>query len=318
MKYFSLIIVLSIYSNSILYAQDSPLHPAKLFVDSIGQVYTRVDAPAYFFIAPADAQDKLMLVPSSDKGANPMKWDGSGSHYLVHKDLERNMNIRFRILADGQAPRTSFFIDNGLIFHLNNVYFVESGARVNTKARDDMSGVEETYISINNQDYIPIGSAPQFANEGEFLVRVYSVDNVGNAETPNEYRVNTTTETTVRMDNIYFDTNSSSLKPQAIEELNKLVTILKQYTNVHLEIRAHTDSWGDARYNLLLSERRAQAAINYLTSKGIPTERLRAKGFGDTMLVNECAKGVSCPDSKHKENRRVEFVVTKVEDKTHN
>lgn len=297
-----------------LFGQEIITHPPQLFVDSLGQVYTRADAPAYLFLAPAEDQDKFVLAPSSDQAANPMYWDGHGSHYITHKDQKTNTNIRFRILADGFAPKTSIQFENGLIFYLNNMYFVESGAVAKAITKDDMSGVSQVYISINEGTFSPLNEAKTFAHEGEYKVQIYAVDNVGNAEQPKEYKVTTTTEAAVKMDNIYFETNSATLSSRSYPELNTLVKILKEFPNVNLEIRAHTDSWGNPKYNLLLSERRAQAAVDYLVARGVSKSRLTAKGFGETQLVNECAKGVVCPAQKHAENRRVEFVISQVDD----
>ena len=314
MRHLLLGLISGIFYNAVV-GQEVLQHPAQLYVDSAGQVYTRADAPAYLFIAPADAEDKLILVPSSDKSANPMHWDGPGSHYIVHKDLERNMNIRFRILADATAPSTSISFESGLIFYRNRTYFVKSGAIATALAKDFMSGVSQIYISINGQDYTPMNHEKTFAKEGEYTISLYAVDHVGNAEKPTEYKVTSTSNAAVRMENIYFETNSAKISPKSYSELNQLVDILKKFPNVHLEIRAHTDSWGDSKYNQILSERRAQTAVGYLVSKGIPQSRLTAKGYGETQLVNECSQNVRCSAEKHAENRRIEFVISQVEDK---
>jgi outer membrane protein OmpA-like peptidoglycan-associated protein len=312
MRQFFIYIAITIASLSFAIGQEQIRVLPKLHVDSTGQVYSKADAPAYIFIAPTEMPEQLMLVPSTDKGANPMYWDGPGSHYLVHRDTKRNLNVKFRVLADGYAPKTSIKFNSGLIFQYKNVFFVTIGATATPQTTDDMSGIGESYISIDKMEYKLIREPINFPNEKEYDVTVYSVDNVGNIETPKEFRVITATSSAVKMEDITFDTNSAKIKPETYIELNKLVTILKQYPDVHLEIRAHTDSWGSARYNLSLSEKRAEAAVAYLTSKGVPKKQLSAKGFGDTMLLNECARGVKCSPEKHKENRRVEFVISKL------
>jgi outer membrane protein OmpA-like peptidoglycan-associated protein len=287
--------------------------PPMIYVDSTGQVYTRADAPAYFFVAPADNESSLTLIPSADKVANPMKWDGQGTHYLVHKDLKKNMNIRFRVIADGAPPRSSIKFNSGLLFRINNNYFAEVGSSISITARDIMSGVKDIQLSINNQPFSPYTQAFSFDKEGEYTIKVFATDNVGNTEKTQEFVVQTTSSATVRMDNIYFDINSTKLRPEAIEELNKLTALLKEFSKIHLEIRAHTDSRGNAKYNLELSDSRAKAAVDYLISKGIPKSRLSYKGYGDTMLLNECLRGADCPEEKHSINRRVEFIVSKMQ-----
>lgn len=109
---------------------------------------------------------------------------------------------------------------------------------------------------------------------------------------------------------ISFDQGSASLTPNAMEVLRKeLLPLLQQRPSLHVEIAAHTDSRGDARQNLELSQRRAQAVVNWLVQQGISPERLIAKGFGETRLKNRCADGVDCSEWEHAQNRRVEFRV---------
>ncbi len=308
----SLTYFLVLFITLTIKAQQPEIHEPELYVNSDGQVFTRADAPAYLFISPTDSPGELILTPSSDQAANPMQWDGHGSHYIVHRDLKRNMNIRFRILADGIPPRSSLQFEKGIVFHLDNNYFAEVGSSAFFSASDAMSGVKTVFVSIDSSPFKPFTEPLVFNKEGEFDVKVYAIDNVGNAESPKEFKVFTSNDALIRMDNIYFDINSSRLRPEAIAELDKLVVLLKKFSNISLEIRAHTDSRGEPKYNLSLSEERAKAAVAYLTSKGINSARLSSKGFGETMLLNECSKGVQCPEDKHRFNRRVEFLVSKI------
>ncbi|HDP54909.1 MAG TPA: OmpA family protein [Bacteroidetes bacterium] len=295
-----------------VFGQEPNKHEAKLYTDSTGQVFTRADAPAYIFIAPANAPEKRVQVPSNDKLANPMEWDGPGSHYIVHKDLERNMNIRFKILADGKAPITKPTFTSGLLFSYGNTYFAEIGSQMTISAIDDMSGVEASYISTDGKPFQPAQNPIIFSTEGEIIVNAYSVDNVGNAEKPNEFKIITSSNASIQLSNIYFGINSASLKPEAANEIKKLAELLKTYQDIYLEIRAHTDSRGDAKYNLILSQERAQAVVSFFNSKGIPNKRLHAKGFGENQPVNECTDGIQCPEEMHQANRRVELVVSKM------
>ncbi len=293
--------------------QNPDSHQASLYVDSTGQVFVKANAPAYFFIAPADSTDKLVLIPSTDQAANPMVWDGEGSHYLVQRNAEGLPSVRFRILADGTAPSSKIKFDEGLVFLFEDSFFAETGFKASISAKDAMSGTKNSFFSINNEPFKLYNQPISIAQQGEFSIKFYSVDNVGNAEEPKEYKIITTADAIVRMDNIYFELNSTKLSAKSVLELNKLANILKQFPDIHLEIRAHSDSRGNANYNLMLSEQRAQVTVSYLASRGVSKNRLSAKGYGETMLLNECAKGVKCPEEKHKENRRVEFMITKLQ-----
>lgn len=87
----------------------------------------------------------------------------------------------------------------------------------------------------------------------------------------------------------------------------RLMPVLAQNPGVKLEIASHTDSRGGDTANQDLSERRAQAVVRYLESKGINNSLLVANGFGETRLTNRCKDGVSCTEREHAANRRTQF-----------
>ena len=65
-------------------------------------------------------------------------------------------------------------------------------------------------------------------------------------------------------------------------------------------------------YNLKLSNERAKAAVEYLISQGIESNRLKSKGFGESKLINHCKDGVNCSEEEHQQNRRTEFIVLSI------
>ena len=91
--------------------------------------------------------------------------------------------------------------------------------------------------------------------------------------------------------------------------MEKVVAYLKQYPNTKILIGSHTDSRANDNYNLALSNRRAKATLNYLTTQGIDTNRLTAEGFGETKLTNNCNNQTQCSEEQHQLNRRSEFIV---------
>ncbi len=111
------------------------------------------------------------------------------------------------------------------------------------------------------------------------------------------------------LDNIYYDYNKSTIRKDAQPALNSLVRMLKR-NPIIIELSAHTDSRGKDDYNLRLSEDRAKTAVAYIVSKGINTRRISAKGYGETMLLNDCGDGKPCDETAHQLNRRTEFKVT--------
>lgn len=108
----------------------------------------------------------------------------------------------------------------------------------------------------------------------------------------------------------FFDLGKATIKKSSEPQLMKIVDILNQYPTLKLDIRSHTDSRQSAANNMILSEKRAQSTKNWLTEKGIDGNRLTAKGYGETQLVNKCADGVKCTENEHQQNRRSEFIIT--------
>ncbi|MCJ8166076.1 OmpA family protein [Pontibacter sp. E15-1] len=118
-------------------------------------------------------------------------------------------------------------------------------------------------------------------------------------------------EKAIVLSNIYYDLDKWDIRADAAKELDKLVLLLQSNPRVQMELSAHTDSRESKLYNQILSEKRAQAAVDYLVEHGIAQNRLKAKGYGKTRLVNRCADGVSCSEAEHQLNRRTEFVIKK-------
>jgi len=108
---------------------------------------------------------------------------------------------------------------------------------------------------------------------------------------------------------IYFDLDKSYIRKDAKVELEKIVEVLTQNPSIKIEIGSHTDSRQSKQYNQALSQRRAKSTLEYLVKRGIAKNRLTAKGYGETQLVNQCADGVKCSEEEHQLNRRSTFVI---------
>ncbi|HEY4799201.1 MAG TPA: OmpA family protein, partial [Bacteroidia bacterium] len=113
------------------------------------------------------------------------------------------------------------------------------------------------------------------------------------------------------IENVYYDYQKWDLLPQTIITLNKVVGVMKASPDVTIDLISHTDARGSAEFNLQLSQKRAQAAVDYIVSKGIDKKRINAIGKGETQLVNKCKDGVDCTEEEHAQNRRTEFKVKK-------
>jgi outer membrane protein OmpA-like peptidoglycan-associated protein len=108
----------------------------------------------------------------------------------------------------------------------------------------------------------------------------------------------------IQLQKIYYDVDKANIREEASSDLEKLVVFLQDNPSFSIEIASHTDSRGTDEYNLKLSQDRADAVVKYLTNKSIAKERLIAKGYGETQLVNKCT---TCTEEQHQENRRTEF-----------
>ena len=113
----------------------------------------------------------------------------------------------------------------------------------------------------------------------------------------------------IKANPIYFRFDKHNISKEAATELDRIVEIMKQNPGLMIEAASHTDSRGPRAYNQKLSERRAQSTVNYIVSKGISKDRITAKGYGESQLINNCKDGIRCGIEKHKLNRRTEFVI---------
>jgi len=118
-----------------------------------------------------------------------------------------------------------------------------------------------------------------------------------------------TVDQRIELENIYYDFDKHNIRPDAAAILDELVRTLRDNPTLKIELSSHTDSRGSDAYNLALSQRRAQAAVDYLVTRGIERDRMVAKGYGETRLVNDCGNGVPCSREQHQANRRTEVTV---------
>ncbi|MEK6477984.1 OmpA family protein [Catalinimonas sp. 4WD22] len=110
----------------------------------------------------------------------------------------------------------------------------------------------------------------------------------------------------VRLNNIFFDYNKSSLRPESFPELNKVVEFLQENPKLEVEIAGHTDDRGTDEYNEKLSQGRAEAVVKYLIDNWIDEYRVKAKGYGESKPEVE-----NDSDENRQINRRVEFTILK-------
>ena len=94
--------------------------------------------------------------------------------------------------------------------------------------------------------------------------------------------------------------------------LDKVIIVLNLNKNLRIELSSHTDSRSSDAYNMILSQKRAKAAVDYIISKGISKSRLTAIGYGESKLLNNCKNESDCSEEEHAKNRRTEFKIVEV------
>jgi OmpA-OmpF porin, OOP family len=111
-------------------------------------------------------------------------------------------------------------------------------------------------------------------------------------------------EAVIVLNNVFFDFDKATLKPESYPELNRVASFLNNQARVQIQIAGHTDSVGSEQYNLELSKRRANSVVQYLHDKGIPKEKINAVFFGESKPVD-----TNATKEGRQKNRRVEFKI---------
>jgi outer membrane protein OmpA-like peptidoglycan-associated protein/tetratricopeptide (TPR) repeat protein len=210
------------------------------------------------------------------------------------------------ILADPEDP-------NSLILGRKPL----PGATVNA----DFSGKKLTFNTDNegmyrlempeNTDYTFLASFPGYlSNNARFSSK-------GIARDPNNpvqyFEVEIVLDQIYRqkeivLENIYYDYDKWDIRKDAEPSLDRLAGMLRQNADIKIQLGSHTDCRGNDAYNLALSQKRAQSAVNYLISKGIDPSRLTAVGYGETSPAASCACA-RCTEAEHQLNRRTTFKI---------
>jgi len=114
--------------------------------------------------------------------------------------------------------------------------------------------------------------------------------------------------------NIFFDLSKYSLRPESVNELERLVKLMNDNPTMKIELSGHTDTRGTAESNRVLSENRAKAVVEYLIDHGINKDRLQFAGYGEKEPINSDEKvykekSKTKREELHQENRRTEFKI---------
>jgi outer membrane protein OmpA-like peptidoglycan-associated protein len=109
---------------------------------------------------------------------------------------------------------------------------------------------------------------------------------------------------TIRLNNVFFDTDKYELKSESNAELNRVVMLMKNNINMRIEVSGHTDATGNEQRNVTLSENRAKSVAEYLIANGVSANRIQSKGYGKSKPVE-----TNNTEEGRQQNRRVQFTI---------
>jgi len=127
-------------------------------------------------------------------------------------------------------------------------------------------------------------------------------------EAPKELILEMTFKNSWVLENVLYDYDKWQIRSDAKPSLDSLISILRKYP-IQVELGSYTDSRGKTKYNLRLSQLRAESTVRYIVNQGIDPRRIKAKGYGESRLLNRCSDGVNCSEEEHQLNRRTEITV---------
>ncbi|WP_241448731.1 OmpA family protein [Aquimarina pacifica] len=118
---------------------------------------------------------------------------------------------------------------------------------------------------------------------------------------------------TLQLEPIYFGIDDAVISSDDEVELQKIISVLKKYPEMKIDVCSHTDSRSSHWYNKKLSVERMRATIRYLVRQGgIDWRRLHGKAYGERRPINNCTDDTPCTEEQHQENRRSEFIITRI------
>ncbi len=202
---------------------------------------------------------------------------------IIYKDSKTKKSIQ-NVNAEVSNSSTNAFVEN----NTKNKYFYEFLC-------------EENYtVASSKEGYMPQTTALEaIENRSSNILEIF-LEPIEKAPV--------ITETEVILQPVYFEFNESNITYQGALELDKLVTVMNSHPSMNIFVKSHTDSKGRKKYNMTLSDKRAQATVQYIISKGIDENRISGKGFGESDLKVPCKK---CTEAEHSQNRRSEFIIIK-------
>lgn len=169
------------------FSQDQPVFEKKPFKDAEGNLFWPLSLPVYLQLSASPNSTDAVTLTKAKEAPLAMKWDGHGRHYIKHDDSKNlkggESTVAFAVNVDGIAPVSALEL-LGAPRHAGAKVYFGKGLTIFVKGKDEMSGLEGVYLSVNQAPFSKLSSAVALPDEKEYQVQYFAVDNVGNAGQP--------------------------------------------------------------------------------------------------------------------------------------
>ena len=253
---------------------------------------------------------------------------GTKSDYFDGKNTASTRTPKDEIIADLELEKDPGFSIYALV---TNKKTGEPLPGVQLTIADLLHGQSESLVTPESGDFRKALSGVRLNDKGEYVFTLakegFFTKTLNYKETfnrPGQYDLHVVLDFSmdpvvddlsklVTINPINFDLNKYNIRPDAATELDKIVSIMNQYSSMVVELGAHTDCRGSVKYNEQLSDNRAKASAAYIKERISNPDRIFGKGYGESRLLNGCAcEGAvksTCSEEEHQLNRRTEFKV---------
>ena len=219
---------------------------------------------------------------------------------IVYSHFERNLpldpkkkTVRINVYdAETKAPLNANI----------NLVNLKREETIDIKAQSMVNGQTNANLRYFDKYELTVSGVANYA----FHNRQLDVEHL--ADEVDVYLIPLKANTSILLNNINFATASAEIMPESYSELDRVVKLLNENKGLRIEISAHTDNVGTAQYNIVLSDRRAQAVLNYLVENGVDPLALISKGYGLTKPLVP-----NTTEENRAKNRRVEFKILEAE-----
>jgi outer membrane protein OmpA-like peptidoglycan-associated protein/tetratricopeptide (TPR) repeat protein len=247
---------------------------AELIMALYGYVYDQDKKPfnnAKLFLYNAGTNDLNQTIVTDDKGK------------FVFKNLKASMEYVFDL--DESDPRLA---------SLKKLFIADAKGRIYKELIRTVKGKFE--FKVLNADKVAMGD---FTVDDPWL-QVLELKNKADKAKKDSLTI---------VENIYYAFGDHKFDKAGQNVLDKVAAIMLSNPNLMVELSSHTDSKSSEQFNMTLSQKRAKTAVEYMVSKGVNKNRLKAIGYGESRLLNKCKDNVECTEEEHARNRRTEFKI---------